>query len=1208
MKEPHFKTDMYRRLALASGLFIMFFAGSAWAQHHGSMNQFSSLFNSVQTTRAEGDTNKGQQDSDDGTDDSSEETEPLYTAAEYYAEFVDPIVQAKCLVCHQSGLVADSQGARLLFPGDSDGNQQALYEFVNLPDTGADWLLGKISNEISHGGGRPSPNGSTDYNHFSEYLTLAIGANTGGPVKDGGFWDGTAVESRETTLRRAAFLLSGRVPSGGMLARAEESEEALRTEIRRLMNGDGFHDFIVNGANDRLLISGLNAGIDWQFDFWGRFPEMYQYTRSLPSERPPQYQDYHQKPFLTSGEAEREFRFAVSQEPLELIAYVIENGRPYTEIVTADYTLVNAFSSVGYRADARFETEVVDAQGFFDRRLLTEYKPGQNKGHIPHDEDTNFDDQTSYISFSGYHDWPHAGVLSTPAWMGRYPSTDTNRNRARARWTYFHFLGVDIEKSAPRSTDQAALADKNNPTMNNPACTVCHERMDPVAGAYQSFGDQGHYLDQWGGKDSLADSYKRKEKPVGELQTLTRDPSLEPWRWQKFTRQFDVTATGSNHVSLSRDPEPCIQDEERSTDEEWVGWCSQTTLQRVAIYRNGELLESISASQFESDDRFSIATWIDQNNGNSGLDGHLGQDDDGEPMYHFWRWIAFDFSLDPGEYMLELDVLTSVDEGFPRDSTYVGFSWNGGFSEEALYQYGDTWYRDMRTPGFEGKDAAEGMDSIQWLGRQIAEDPRFPKATVKFWWPAVFGDEALEVPENPNLPNYQAKLSAYNEQQALITELADRFVANNYNAKELFADMLMSRWYRTSSVDARTLNAEREVALETVGSGRLLTPEELDRKTKAVFGRAWGERAGEQAHYYKPSTNLTQDWGGYSAFYGGIDGATVTKRNRDLTALMSNVVEKMAIDLSCQVVQEEFFKPRQERSVLKYVEKSTDALTLADETFVLNRNPEEIEWRQFHGEYVVPFRTDGGGIAFTLRDTSPEGCTEITDENSDRYGDWSCSHMGIEGLEIRQNGVVVESISASEFSSSEHFRIWLDASRGHVMPSGWLHRDQNETIWFAHTNEWFALDYVLDPGSYEVAFYLASGMDQDHPVNDVTVEAKVMSNAPDSNARGSRQLATQIEYLYETATTKKPSEQQVQAILGSMTEYAAESQAKGDRNHSGGAHCDGWWNLDFYQNREDFTDEDWRRIEELETDSNGMMRAWAMVFHSIMTSHAYMHD
>ena len=60
-------------------------------------------------------------------------------------------------------------------------------------------------------------------------------------------------------------------------------------------------------------------------------------------------------------------------------------------------------------------------------------------------ENTDFD---GVDSFSDYKDWPHAGVLSSHAWLYRYPSTDTNRNRARARWTYYHFLGVDIEKSA----------------------------------------------------------------------------------------------------------------------------------------------------------------------------------------------------------------------------------------------------------------------------------------------------------------------------------------------------------------------------------------------------------------------------------------------------------------------------------------------------------------------------------------------------------------------------------------------------------------------------------------------------------------------------------------------------------------------------------------------------------------------------------------
>ena len=76
---------------------------------------------------------------------------------------------------------------------------------------------------------------------------------------------------------------------------------------------------------------------------------------------------------------------------------------------------------------------------------------------------------------------PHAGILTMPAFLQRYPSTETNRNRARARWTYKFFLDVDIEKSAARTTDPVALADTNNPTMNNKNCTVCHQRMDPVA-------------------------------------------------------------------------------------------------------------------------------------------------------------------------------------------------------------------------------------------------------------------------------------------------------------------------------------------------------------------------------------------------------------------------------------------------------------------------------------------------------------------------------------------------------------------------------------------------------------------------------------------------------------------------------------------------------------------------------------------------------
>ena len=147
------------------------------------------------------------------------------------------------------------------------------------------------------------------------------------------------------------------------------------------------------------------------------------------------------------------FRQAVAREPLELIAYVVMNDRPYTEVLTADYTMVNAFSDLAYRSGSGFEHEFAAEDGFYDRRPFGIFRPGHNDGHIPHDEEFEINEEEGTYRFSDYQQWPHAGVLSTQSWLARYPSTDTNRNRARARWTYFHFLDLDIETSAPRSTD-----------------------------------------------------------------------------------------------------------------------------------------------------------------------------------------------------------------------------------------------------------------------------------------------------------------------------------------------------------------------------------------------------------------------------------------------------------------------------------------------------------------------------------------------------------------------------------------------------------------------------------------------------------------------------------------------------------------------------------------------------------------------------------
>lgn len=1016
-------------LLIAALLIALGWSGLSSAQTHG--NAFSSLVNTVQGART-----------GTGGDKTGGGTTPT-DATDYFIQYVDPVVQSNCVACHRPGLVAEQQGARLLFGNDATANEQAVYEFVSRDGVGADWLLNKIAGDLNHGGGAVLSRGGDDYNKFAEYLTLATGANTGGgDVGIANLWAGTQLEPRETTLRRAGILLSGTLPSAEMINRAKVSDEALRAEVLRLMVGDGFHDFLINGANDQLLTDGLNNGIDFQFGFWDRFPGFSAYASELPEERPEEFNDYHDKPFLAQNEAEWDFRWAVVREPLELIADIIESGQSYKKILTADYTMVNPMSAFAYRADVDFGIEFPDAQGFYDRSKLNVFKRARNLGHIPYDDEFNFDWETrTHLSFSDYQEWPHAGVLSTPAWLGRYPSTDTNRNRARARWTYYHFLGVDIEKSAPRTTDPDALADTDNPTLKNPACTVCHERMDPVAGTYQSFGDQGSYLDQHGGKDSLPESYKYPE-------------------------------------------------------------------------------------------------------------------------------------------------------------------WHGGEPGSTGYQEGDTWYRDMRAPGFEGTKASGTQDSLQWLGQQIVNDPRFSAQAVRFWWPAIFGERAATPPENPDLPDYDARLMAFNAQEALVGELAEKFEASAFRAKQLFADMILSPWFRTSAVDDSTLTAVQRVALESVGSGRLLTPEEIDRKNRAVFGRTWGQQAMGNAHDYEPSSNFNRGWGGYSTFYGGIDGATVTTRNRNMTALMSNVVEKMALDLSCQVVLEEFSYPPEERHLFKWVEKTTHPLQLANAQFDLEKDPAVNQETPEFYERELAFTSGDGELVVRISDVSPNGCVRDDERSTDdRWEGW-CSHIGLERIDLVKEGRVVKSLQGAEIENFAGFanEQWYDEETGDSGDRGWTNTVDGRTFWAAHTNAWFSLEFDVPPGSYEVQLTLVSWFNEGHPESAVSTDIAVSSLKFDPESEGALQVSQQLQELYRRGTTRAISPDTQASTLDAMIDLAQESSSS---NSWFQGHCDTWaiWNNNDYQ------ENDWHELmNRVNQDPSGMMVAWTMTINALLTSYLYLHD
>src|SRR5262249_27462982 len=112
-------------------------------------------------------------------------------------------------------------------------------------------------------------------------------------------------------------------------------------------------------------------------------------------------------------------------------------------------------------------------------------------------------------------DYPHAGLLSTFQYLRRYPTTETNRNRLRARMFYLHFLGVDALELAARVGDAAAVSAKYPvPTMQASECVVCHKTIDPVAGCFQDYYSfEGVYGRRKGGwyKDMFAAGFEGED-------------------------------------------------------------------------------------------------------------------------------------------------------------------------------------------------------------------------------------------------------------------------------------------------------------------------------------------------------------------------------------------------------------------------------------------------------------------------------------------------------------------------------------------------------------------------------------------------------------------------------------------------------------------------------------------------------------------------
>ncbi|MBL4607817.1 MAG: DUF1592 domain-containing protein, partial [Pseudomonadales bacterium] len=216
---------------------------------------------------------------------------------------------------------------------------------------------------------------------------------------------GVDVLSPTQTLRKATLNLAGRLPNNSEVnAVSAGGGAALDSVLDTVMNEEAFFDRLKEIYNDILLQDkylgsenalGLLRDEEYQGRRWYR-------DLGLLDDTGPNYDNtlYYKLRKYTND--------AVGREVLELIDYVVRNNKPYSEILTADYTVVNAYSAKTYG---------VEGQASFRGLDVIEYPA------YP-DDPTHF--QPARIAGT-----PHAGVLTSTMFLNRFPTTNTNRNRHR---------------------------------------------------------------------------------------------------------------------------------------------------------------------------------------------------------------------------------------------------------------------------------------------------------------------------------------------------------------------------------------------------------------------------------------------------------------------------------------------------------------------------------------------------------------------------------------------------------------------------------------------------------------------------------------------------------------------------------------------------------------------------------------------------------
>ncbi len=390
----------------------------------------------------------------------------------YFNDTVSVTLNA-CVSCHST--VGEAKGTRFILQSPLTNNKSANYAIVKsfIKATGS-LIIDKGTNSVQHAGrAAMTSSAKATMQTFIDYVQgskTCVTATTGGSVSS----KSVSLLTPNQTLRAAALKLSGSAPTQSALD-STSSLSTLDTQLNEYMKSDYFYDWLALRFNDFLLTDFYSPGRNAEDllnsnDFPGkRWYEEY-WTKSK-TDQPNMFNDnerYHMY---------RDVNYAIAREPINLMLHVIKEDRPFSEILTADYVLVNPYSARTYGIDINGFTFSNDDLNLSIEDIEAKYPK----------------DSLKEAQIDGI---PHAGLFTTITYLNRFPSTNTNLDRKRSAKAQLFFFDTDILALANRPI-KALDVIGNSATWTNPNCTVCHNVMEPIAGAFSNWDNNGRYRPGW---------------------------------------------------------------------------------------------------------------------------------------------------------------------------------------------------------------------------------------------------------------------------------------------------------------------------------------------------------------------------------------------------------------------------------------------------------------------------------------------------------------------------------------------------------------------------------------------------------------------------------------------------------------------------------------------------------------------------------------